>query len=311
MFRGCYFEYNGISSERYNLMLFYKDNQDDDFNSGGEFTLKTGNIPYSHEQLYYGKDFSENPLEFEVEIINPDDDIPFRQLIEIKNWLFGQDGWKMLYLTDEWQQYGLKCIFEPISDITRVDGYRGLKCKLRNASPFWYGKPRSITLNNSDITENLVLNDTYGVVEFEIPNNDSVEMEILPQIIIDVDRTSQVAFDDGNIIGMFSVNADSLSDAKSISNSKFIISESSNIQIDTLYLDDDGQINATDTLNVNTKFGIIKSQKYPSKTIYPYGYLTKPFFRLKYGINYCRVLNPNSISSITFTYIPMFRMGAF
>ena len=47
MFRECYFEYAGISSQSYNLILGYLSNSNEDFDSGGGFELKTDTLPSS------------------------------------------------------------------------------------------------------------------------------------------------------------------------------------------------------------------------------------------------------------------------
>ena len=146
MFRECFFEYAGRSSQPYNLMLCYVSNTITDFDSGGKFDLKTDAIPLSHESLLYGKDYSAQPLSFEVEIMNIERNIPFEQVTKIKNWLFGQDGWKTFRLLNDTQDYCLKCIFEPSEDIVDGTGYRGFRCTLHNVSPFWYGEESSITI---------------------------------------------------------------------------------------------------------------------------------------------------------------------
>lgn len=140
MFRECYFEYAGQSSQPYDLMLCYVSNSNTDFDSGGKFDLKTDTPPRSHETLLYGKDYSAQPLEFEVEFLHLNGHIPFEQMIEIKEWLFGQDGYKTFRLNDGNQGYCLKCIFKPGEDIVDGTGYKGLRCTLCNASPFWYGE---------------------------------------------------------------------------------------------------------------------------------------------------------------------------
>ena len=56
MFRDCYFEYAGISSQPYGLMMCYIENSNDNFDSGGKFELKTDTLPRSHETFLYGKD---------------------------------------------------------------------------------------------------------------------------------------------------------------------------------------------------------------------------------------------------------------
>lgn len=156
MFRGCFFEYAGIYSGDYNLTMMYLENSSDKFDTGGAYEPITENLPNSAESLLYGLKYSENPLEFSVEIISEDDTIPMEQMREIKRWLFGQDGWKTLRLMDEdYRQYHLKCLLIPQEDIVDVIGYRGVRCTVKNVSPFWYGEPKTKVITEEDMTGKL------------------------------------------------------------------------------------------------------------------------------------------------------------
>lgn len=152
MFRGCCFRYADIYSGDYNLIMAYVNNDYNDFSTGGEYEPVTESIPMSADTLLYGMKYAENPLEFEVEIVNPDSSIPFEQMSEIKEWLFGQDGWKKLYINDFYSgQYHLKCLLIPKEDITDVSGYRGIRCTVKNMSAYWYGEDETITYTKEDI----------------------------------------------------------------------------------------------------------------------------------------------------------------
>lgn len=139
MFRFSKFDYAGIHSGEFNLILAYTSN-DYDLVSGGEYQPTTDKLPHNARQLLYDISYADNPLEFTVDIINPDpdDNISLEQMKEIKNWLFGQDGWKRLKVYDETSDYYLNALFIPDSDITDARGYRGLRCKVQNDSGFWY-----------------------------------------------------------------------------------------------------------------------------------------------------------------------------
>lgn len=162
MFRGCYFEYAGVFSGDYNLVTAYLDNNYTEFDSGGVYKPNTEALPRVAESLLYSLNYSENPLEFELEIFNPDEAIPQEKMREIKNWLFGQDGWKKLKIKDSnFQDYYLMCLLIPESDILDVSGYRGLRCKVMNISPFWYGDEKIINISESDLESGLNENFEY------------------------------------------------------------------------------------------------------------------------------------------------------
>lgn len=138
LFRDCYFTYNGIYSGDYNLILAFITDDNFEFKSGSEYEPTTATLPHNAQQLLYNLNYSDSPLEFTIEIISPEDNIPLETMIEIKNWLFGQDGWKRLTLHNETSDYYLNALFIPDSDITDARGYRGLRCKIQNDSGFWY-----------------------------------------------------------------------------------------------------------------------------------------------------------------------------
>ena len=168
MFRGCFFEYAGIYSGDYNLTMMYLENSSDKFDTGGAYEPITENLPNSAESLLYGLKYSENPLEFSVEIISEDDTIPMEQMREIKKWLFGQDGWKTLRLMDEdYRQYHLKCLLIPQEDIVDVIGYRGVRCTVKNVSPFWYGDEETITFTKDDLIKMAQKTNSDGTIDSE------------------------------------------------------------------------------------------------------------------------------------------------
>lgn len=132
------FEYAGVSSSVYNLVSCEIDKDYKSLVTGAEYEPAVDNLPHSANQLLLGLDYSGKPLEFDLEIINPDENIPFSQVEEIKDWLFGQNGWKKFVLVNERQDYYLRALLIPSEDIMDVNGYRGFRCKVRNDSGFWY-----------------------------------------------------------------------------------------------------------------------------------------------------------------------------
>lgn len=132
------FEYAGKNSEIYNLVLCEIDKDYKSLISGAEYEPSVDSLPHTANQLLLGLNYSDKPLEFDLEIINPDENIPYTQVEEIKDWLFGQNGWKKFVVINERQDYYLRALLIPSEDIMDVNGYRGFRCKLRNDSGFWY-----------------------------------------------------------------------------------------------------------------------------------------------------------------------------
>ena len=255
MFRDCYFEYAGISSQPYGLMMCYIENSNDNFDSGGKFELKTDTLPRSHETFLYGKDYSANPISFDVEIVSIEDYIPLEQMTEIKNWLFGQDGWKALKLSDERQNYNLKCIFEPGEDIVDGIGYRGIRCTLHNVSPFWYGDEQTITFSRNAITSDwrYISSIGWGFFSVEIPENDCVDVDILPEISVKFDRSgSSSGMYYGSDFNLITVDAQSVSDIMSnyVSNSSWNYKDLSGISFSYDYVTDNNRTTSTISRNL-------------------------------------------------------------
>lgn len=239
LFRECYFEYAGVSSQSYNLMLAYASNSNEDFDSGGKFDTKTDTLPRSHETLLYGKDYSAQPLSFDVEIINPDAHIPFEQFIEIKNWLFEQDGWKTFRCLDDRQDYLLKCIFEPGEDIVDGDGYTGLRCTLKNVSPFWYGREYEYTKTsdgNAFIISGTVSQNRH-VFSVDIPRGEAVDRIIYPEVAVGINRahngSNNYAYNNGKIFILETSDASTVAQGLEVNNSKFVYPATSRVYVDT------------------------------------------------------------------------------
>lgn len=308
MFRECYFEYAGKSSQDYNLMLCYVGDAPDSFNSGGEFDPKTDTLPRSNEILLYDKDYSSNPLEFEVEFISTHGIIPQPQMTEIKNWLFGQNGWKTFRCMDDRQDYQLKCIFLPGEDIVGNGGYRGLRCTLKNVSPFWYGTPVVCEFDDAALSAHSLTSGgiKYSACQIEINDDIAVDEVIFPTI--EIKASSNNTHSSYQIHGSRTV-ATSVDDALAKSGSSFIRGDESNFIFNILFANSDN----VDTITVNTRYGSVVSEKSnsckPEVSDPPI-----PLFRLYPGINVCRFWWQNSavtISSIKVTYTPQYRMGAF
>ena len=72
MFKASYFKYADIYSGKYNLIMAYV-SRNQDFITGAEYEPMIDTLPSRAESLLYGIKYSEKPLEFEVDIINPDE----------------------------------------------------------------------------------------------------------------------------------------------------------------------------------------------------------------------------------------------
>lgn len=180
--RGCYFEYAGISSKEFGLILAFVDSKEDTLISGGEFELITDYTPYSSEALLYGKKF-EQPLEFEVDIvIDEDTELTHQDLLKIKDWLFGQDGWKTFrYDGEGYEGYYLKCLFIPKETILGGENFIGLRCTLSNVSPYWYED--TTTIQNSDLE--FISSADGAILTAQLPTDSSDFIEsIFPNITL-------------------------------------------------------------------------------------------------------------------------------
>lgn len=331
LFRGCYFEYAGKSSDIYDLQLFYYDRQENMFNSGGEYEIKTEVLPKVPEQLLYGINYSEKPLEFDIEILSEDRAIPFEQVIEIKNWLFGQDGWKTFRTLDERQDYHLKCMLIPEEDIVDALGYRGFKCKLRNISPFWYGSERTITigediLHNPDIVQGSI--DGYKWVPLEIDishDNASNSHSISPTISVESILRNATS-DTSTIFDLGATNYLTKEDFLSSANNK-TPSVEGYVHNNNFSLWEEEDLSSGISFNLITLAGSVVARSYFINTRYASVAHSsvglkdemqaigckagKRLFRLKAGKNICYLRNPENIKSIQFTYTPTYRLGAF
>ena len=295
MFKASYFKYADIYSGKYNLIMAYV-SRNQNFITGAEYEPMIDTLPSRAESLLYGIKYSEKPLEFEVDIVNPDEDIPMKQMMEIKDWLFGQDGWKKLYIkSPDYENMYLKCLFLPENDIRDSSGYRGVRCKVKNISGFWYGKDEVITYTKSDFD---ILTDNGT----DIPEDGKVIVrpEIKTQCKEKVYPIIQFNVDDYNSLLTYVFNIhNTKTDYESDFTMKLVASQQNKVgEVDCLYGD----------VNIN------------GGTVIPTLDTNYDFFYMEKGVNEVAInVLDNSSSSrsycppdfISFIYTPKLRVGGF
>ena len=295
MFKASYFKYADIYSGKYNLIMAYV-SRNQDFITGAEYEPMIDTLPSRAESLLYGIKYSEKPLEFEVDIVNPDENIPMKQMIEIKDWLFGQDGWKKLYIkSPDYENMYLKCLLLPENDIRDSSGYRGVRCKVKNISGFWYGKDEVIIYTKLDF-------DTLTDNGTDIPEDGKVIVhpEIKTQCKEKVYPIIQFNVDDYNSLSSYVINIhNTKTDYESDFTMKLIASQRNKVgEVDCLYGD----------VNIN------------GGTVIPTLDTNYDFFYMEKGVNEIAInVLDNSSSSrsycppdfVSFIYTPKLRVGGF
>jgi len=337
MLRGHSFEFAGRASDYFGLKLYYIENSYDKFDSGGKYNVRKDTIPYYHEEILYGKDYSSNPLEFEIEIISEDGEIPFTKMIEIKNWLYGQDGWRDLTISDETKTYHLKCLLLPIEDKVVNGRYIGVKCQLHNASPFWYGDEREILFTHSDLITNTksigesvssgIKSYEYSVINIYIPDNDYAIKEFFPIFIFKdrrYDYSSEIASNDNsdNYTCITNTNVSTISDGLQshevmVSGHNFNVFDNENTQ--SLWFKTNGMSESSftsndyDNITLDSRYAIVNTERFADNphSIYVKNDSVLPTPVLHVGNNICRVRHPHYYESLIVRYTPEYRMGAF
>lgn len=293
IFRECCFEYAGKYSGEYNLIMAYVSDSNDGFITGGGYTPSLDSLPALAESVLYSMKYSENLLDFTVEIVNPDTNIPTEQFAEIKDWLFGQDGWKKLTLeSEEFQGYYLKCLLIPDVDIVDGSGFRGVKCKVQNISAFWYGEDRVIEYTSEEIDQIYSQHQRNRVY----PNGFALFPEIKTQHI-------------GRVYPIVTMQIQ----AKSVSSSGYVFEMRNDISNDALpsrRSDFSVRINSTNsyTFVIDTKHGIITQN---GEKILPQdlntSYSLLHFYK---GVNQLYVKSL-ALRYLSIKYTPMHRLGGF
>ena len=140
-----YFNYNGVDSADMGLYIAYfdKGGAPNIGVSGGKFDLTVDMLPTNPKQIYYGKNYSTQPLEYTADFLlenlpdNSEDD--YTELwAEINDWLFGADGYKKYYMSNDTDYNYLQCVMIPVENLFVGTKQIGVRVLIHNDSPFWY-----------------------------------------------------------------------------------------------------------------------------------------------------------------------------
>ena len=130
---GVHFEYDGVSSRKYNLIIANL-NTERMTRISGE---KTGNFVYNKalkSRYLINDDYTESSLSFDIEIVTCDDRaIEMRELREIENWLFTNSTFKKMYIDIEDDKYG-----ETYEIVYGIQKRLYLNCRFINAEKLEY-----------------------------------------------------------------------------------------------------------------------------------------------------------------------------
>ena len=297
MFRDCYFTYAGQYSGDYELVMSYVENSYEKFPSGGDYEAATDTLPATAETLLYGIKHSEKPLEFSIEITNLNEAIPFERMKEIKEWLFGQNGWKKLTLqSPDYNGCHLKCLLIPDEDIVDATGYKGLRCTLKNASAYWYGDEKTIKFTKDDL------------IKLAGENRENLEADGYLTVMVNIDSQSPVRvnpiieflppiYSGGSHSGATYFYCDLINNSNSV-----LSGLSLGVELGSM----------KETFNINCRYGLLNF-KY-SYSMYKDGY--DMFYFIK-GNNNIKIKlidydgNFAPYEYISFTYTPTYRIGGF
>ena len=161
---GSHFEYGGISSRKYNLIIANVNTERFPQISGTieEETIFSKN---SKKKYFIQDDYSSSPLEFDVEFITEDEQplsLPIKRQVE--NWLFNRNNYCALYfdpvddidgafydvIDNEVKRMFMNCRFINAEKIENSSGVIGYRATLKSDSPFlWQDSIKKIfELNN-------------------------------------------------------------------------------------------------------------------------------------------------------------------
>lgn len=131
---GCYFTYNGKSSDNYDLIFANVSSNTDTALSGG-YELKTIYNKSNSYNYIIEHNYSDSVLELDVDIVTADaSPLTETQQKEVRKWLFVQPSYRKLYSQESSDIY-LNCIFTNPEKIEGSGGIIGYKTTIVCDSP--------------------------------------------------------------------------------------------------------------------------------------------------------------------------------
>ena len=155
---GSHFEFSGISSRAYNLII--ANITTDRFTSlSGKPKSNTMYYRKSKEKIILNDSYEDSHLEFDIEIINENNDIiEYTQRRQIEKWLFNKHNYRKLYLdkkddyngetyeivNGEEKRLYINCRFVDCQKLEFNGGIIGYKAIVETDSPFLWQEPITI-----------------------------------------------------------------------------------------------------------------------------------------------------------------------
>lgn len=161
---GVHFEYDGVPSRKYNLIIANLKTERMTKISGD----KEGNFVFNKalkSRYHIDDDYSDSPLTFDIEIVKCDDmAIELHEMREIENWLFTNSTFKKLYVDIDDDPYGetyevvygnqkrlyLNCRFINAEKLEYNRGVVGFKCTVETDGMMLWQEPVSLTADLLD-----------------------------------------------------------------------------------------------------------------------------------------------------------------
>lgn len=176
-----YFNYDGMDSSDMGLYIAYFDGARNIGATGGKYELAVDTLPTNPKQIYYGKNYSTQPLEYTVDFMLeslPDNDEEDYTEIweEINDWLFGADGYKKFYMSNTADYNYLHCVMIPVENLFIKNKQIGVRALIHNDSPFWYND-NQLSFDFSGLTA-----DQNGDVQFSKNVNSAKGVKVFPKI---------------------------------------------------------------------------------------------------------------------------------
>ena len=175
------FNFDGVDSSDYGLGIAYFDGAPNTGAAGGKYELSVDTLPTNPKQIYYGKNYSTQPLEYTADIMlenlpdNSEEDYT-EVWEEINDWLFGADGYRQFYMSNTTDYNYLNCVLIPQNNLFITNKQIGVRVLIHNDSPFWYNN-NQLTFDFSGLSA-----DQNGDVQFTKNVNSAKGIKVFPKI---------------------------------------------------------------------------------------------------------------------------------